>query len=228
MPKGPRADRKWTERRVLIFTEYGDTKRYLQQLLQASIDGTDRADERILVLHGGMGDEQREEVQRAFNAPPEEHPVRILIATDAAREGINLQGHCADLFHFDIPWNPARLEQRNGRIDRLQQDSPEVRCHYFIYTERPSDLVLKALVAKVDTIQRELGSIGSVLLDRLNGVLEEGIGAATLGKLTAAEEAGGSRRPRRWSSSPHPRAGISRSCATRSRRQARSSTALAR
>ena len=190
-PKGPRADRKWTSRRVLIFTEYGDTKRYLQQLLQASIDGTDRADERILVLHGGMGDEPRDEVQRAFNAPPEDHPVRILIATDAAREGINLQGHCADLFHFDIPWNPARLEQRNGRIDRLQQDSPEVRCHYFIYTERTEDLVLKALVAKVDTIQRELGSIGSVLLDRLNGVLEDGIGAATLGKLTAAEEAEG-------------------------------------
>jgi len=190
-PKTSRADKKWTDRRVLIFTEYGDTKRYLQQLLQTAIDGTDRADERILVLHGGMGDEQREEVQRAFNAPAEDHAVRILIATDAAREGVNLQGHCADLFHFDIPWNPARLEQRNGRIDRLQQDSPEVRCHYFIYTERTEDLVLKALVAKVDTIQRELGSIGSVLLDRLNGVLEDGIGAATLTKLTAAEEAGG-------------------------------------
>ncbi|WP_437303789.1 DISARM system SNF2-like helicase DrmD [Sorangium sp. So ce388] len=190
-PRAPREGRKWTDRRVLLFTEYGDTKRYLQQLLQAAIDGTDRADERILVLHGGMGDEQREEVQRAFNAPPEDHPVRILIATDAAREGVNLQGHCADLFHFDIPWNPARLEQRNGRIDRLQQGSPEVRCHYFIYPERIEDLILKALVAKVDTIQRELGSIGSVLLDRLDGVLEDGIGAATLSQLTAVEEAGG-------------------------------------
>jgi SNF2 family DNA or RNA helicase len=225
-PKAPREGRKWTSRRVLIFTEYGDTKRHLQQLLQAAIDGTDRAEERILVLHGGMGDEQREEVQRAFNAPPEDHPVRILIATDAAREGINLQGHCADLFHFDIPWNPARLEQRNGRIDRLQQASPEVRCHYFIYTERTEDLVLKALVAKVDTIQRELGSIGSVLLDRLHGVLEDGIGAATLNRLTAAEEAGGSRRQRRSSSSPSE--GTFRSCARRSRRRARSSTARAR
>jgi hypothetical protein len=190
-PKAPRVDKKWSDRRVLIFTEYGDTKRYLQQLLQTAIEGTDRADERILTLHGGMNDEQRDEVQRAFNSPADEHAVRILIATDAAREGVNLQGRCADLFHFDIPWNPARLEQRNGRIDRLQQDSPEVRCHYFIYAERTEDLVLKTLVAKVDTIQRELGSVGSVLLDRLSGVMEEGIGAATLGKLTAAEEAGG-------------------------------------
>ena len=189
-PKASRADRKWTDTRVIVFTEYGDTKRYLQQLLGAAIEGTDRADERIMVLHGGMGDEQREEVHRAFNTLPDEHPVRILIATDAAREGVNLQGHCADLFHFDIPWNPARLEQRNGRIDRTGQSEKEVRCHYFLYEGRTEDLVLRTLVAKVDVIQRELGSIGSVLLDRMNDVLEDGIGKATLARLTAAEEAG--------------------------------------
>ena len=87
-------------------------------------------------LHGGMSDEQRDEVQRAFNSPPDKHPVRILLATDAAREGVNLQGHCADLFHFDVPWNPARIEQRNGRIDRTLQPEPEVRCHYFLYPDR--------------------------------------------------------------------------------------------
>ena len=56
-----------------------------------------------------------------FNAAPEDEPLRILVATDAAREGINLQDHCADLFHIDLPWNPARVEQRNGRIDRTLQ-----------------------------------------------------------------------------------------------------------
>jgi hypothetical protein len=122
-----KADRQWTDRRLLIFTEYGDTKRYLRTLLNAAIDGTDRGDERVMELHGGMSDEQREEVQRAFNAPPDKHPARILLATDAAREGVNLQGHCADLIHFDVPWNPARIEQRNGRIDRTWRlpDLPE-------------------------------------------------------------------------------------------------------
>jgi SNF2 family DNA or RNA helicase len=68
-----------------------------------------------------MTDDAREDVQRAFNADLDKHSLRVLIATDAAREGVNLQNNCADLFHFDVPWNPSRLEQRNGRIDRKLQ-----------------------------------------------------------------------------------------------------------
>ncbi len=188
--KASKADRKWSDRRVLVFTEYGDSKRYLRTLLAAAASGTDQDDARIMEFHGGMSDEQREEVQRAFNSPPDKHPVRILLATDAAREGVNLQGHCADLFHFDVPWNPARIEQRNGRIDRTLQPEPEVRCHYFIYPDRAEDIVLEKLVAKVDVIQRELGSIGSVLLERFGNVMEGGIDAKTASKLEAAEDAG--------------------------------------
>ena len=99
-------------------------------------------------FHGGMVDEAREEVKRAFNADPKTHPRRVLIAPDAARDGVNLQNNCADLFHFDVPWNRSRLEQRNGRIDRKLQRAPEVRCHYFIYAQRREDRVLKALVEK--------------------------------------------------------------------------------
>src|SRR5690606_20018379 len=102
----PDADPRWTERRVIVFTEFAHTKNWLRRLLATAIEGTERADERILELHGGMSDEQRAEVQRAWDGPPSEHPVRILLATDAAREGLNLQAHCADLFHFDLPWNP--------------------------------------------------------------------------------------------------------------------------
>lgn len=188
--KTSKADRKWRGQRLLIFTEYGDTKRYLRTLLNTAIEGTDGADERVMELHGGMSDEQREEVQRAFNAPPDKHPVRILIATDAAREGVNLQGHCADLVHFDVPWNPARIEQRNGRIDRTLQPAPEVRCHYFVYPDRPEDVVLETLMKKVEIIQRELGSISSVLLERMNEVMEAGIDAKTSARLEEAEEAG--------------------------------------
>jgi superfamily II DNA or RNA helicase len=168
-------ERAWSDRRVLVFTEYGDTKRHLRQILSAAIAGTDAADERIMEFHGGMTDEQREEVQRAFNGPPAEHPVRILLCTDAAREGVNLQGHCADLFHYDLPWNPSRMEQRNGRIDRTLQRAAVVCCHYFVYPQRVEDRVLSTVIGKVATIERELGSLGLVLADQLAASLELGI-----------------------------------------------------
>lgn len=183
---GPRA--KWKPTRVIIFTEYGDTLRYLHQQLTAAFEGTDRGDERILTLTGGLGDARRAEVQEAFNSAPDEHPVRVLLATDAAREGINLQGHCADLFHYDVPWNPSRLEQRNGRIDRTLQPAPEVRCHYFVYAQRAEDEVLDTLARKVDVITRELGSLGSVLMDELSSALERGIDAKTREALDKVEK----------------------------------------
>lgn len=170
-----KARRAWTDQRVILFTEYADTKRYLVELLTAAVAYTDRGDQRIRQFHGGMGDDARDEVQRAFNATPETDPVRILVATDAAREGVNLQAHCADLFHIDIPWNPSRLEQRNGRIDRTLQPANEVRCHYFAYLQRTEDQVLRTVVRKVETVQRELGSLGAVLLGQLEKTLEHGI-----------------------------------------------------
>ena len=181
--QSPIENTAWSDRRVILFTEWGDTKRYLHALLGQAIAHTDRGDERILLFHGGMGDDAREEVQRAFNSPPDAHPVRILIATDAAREGLNLQSHCADLFHFDLPWNPSRLEQRNGRIDRTLQPSAEVRCHYFHYPQRREDRVLETLVRKVETVHQELGSLGAVLLKDIERTLEPGIVDATHQKL---------------------------------------------
>ena len=191
--RDPAADPHWSDRRVIIFTEFAHTKNWLRRLLATAIEGTDQAAERILELHGGMSDEQRAEVQRAWDGPPSEHPVRILLATDAAREGLNLQAHCADLFHFDLPWNPARLEQRNGRIDRTLQPSPEVRCHYFRYPQRREDVVLEKLVQKVETIRKELGSLSTVLMDRIATALEGGIDASTKEAIDAAEAEGGLR-----------------------------------
>jgi hypothetical protein len=198
VPKGaPKAERAWNDTRVLIFTEYGDTKKWLRELLDAALAGTDQADARIMEFHGGMSDDQRAAVQDAFNGPPSEHPVRILLATDAAREGVNLQGFCADLFHFDIPWNPARIEQRNGRIDRTLQPADVVRCHYFVYPGRAEDVVLDTLVEKVGVIRRELGSLGSVVMERLDQVLSRGIDRRTQLELTAASEGGKERESAR-------------------------------
>jgi superfamily II DNA or RNA helicase len=166
---------KWNDTRVLIFTEYEDTLRYLRQQLEAAIQDTDRAEERIEVYHGPTPTARREEIKRAFNTDPRKHPLRILLATDAAREGINLQTHCADLFHFDVPWNPSRLEQRNGRIDRKLQPSPVVNCYYFVYRQRAEDRVLRALVRKTETIKKELGSLAQVIEGKLADTLASGI-----------------------------------------------------
>ncbi len=176
----------WTPRRVLIFTEYLDTKRYLERQLAEAIEGSHQADYRLGSFHGGMGEESREAIKAAFNADPVQHPLRILIATDAAREGVNLQNHCADLFHFDIPWNPSRMEQRNGRIDRKLQRSPEVRCHYFVLTQRAEDRVLAVLVRKTATIQAELGSLSPVVEKNLSKLLDGGIRQAQVESLAAA------------------------------------------
>lgn len=186
IPSDEGAGIRWSGTRVIVFTESMDTKRYIERQLQRALAHTDDGHRRVMVFHGGLGDDKRAEIQEAFNSPPDEHPVRILIATDAAREGVNLQGHCADLFHFDVPWNPARMEQRNGRIDRTLQSEPEVRCHYFVYTDRKEDVVLDKLAKKVETIQRELGSLSAVVMDRIENRLEkEGINENTS---TAIEE----------------------------------------
>jgi ERCC4-related helicase len=182
--------KRWNARRVIVFTEYGDTKTYLVNQLAAALDLADDPDERdarIMQFHGGMSDDQRAIVQRAFNGPPGDYPVRILVATDAAREGLNLQGHCADLFHFDIPWNPARMEQRNGRIDRALQPAKVVRCHYFTYRHRPEDRVLETVVTKVATIQRELGSLAAVVQADLDRALARGIDDTTLTTLAGID-----------------------------------------
>jgi ERCC4-related helicase len=113
----------WNDERVILFTEYRDTQRWLQLILHAA----GFADEdRLLVLYGGMPIEQRERIKAAFQAAPSDSAVRILLATDAASEGIDLQRHCHRLIHYEIPWNPNRMEQRNGRIDRHGQQASEV------------------------------------------------------------------------------------------------------
>lgn len=185
--KGPAP--KWNNRRVLIFTESREgTKRHLVEILGQAIASTEDADERIEVITGMTGGDARKEIQRRFNTDPAEDPLRILIATDAAREGLNFQAHCADLFHFDLPWNPGRIEQRNGRIDRKLQPADTVRCHYFVLPQRPEDRVLEVLVNKTETIKRELGSLSKVIDDDVERQLNRGIRHADADKLASKIE----------------------------------------
>jgi hypothetical protein len=174
------ADYAWRDRRLILFTEWEDTRRWLVErvkegLLQRSIGRVD-LDGRILNFTGLTSLEERDRIKIAFNAPFEKEPVRILVCTDAAREGLNLQARCHDLIHVDLPWNPSRLEQRNGRIDRKLQPSKIVTCRYFLYDQREEDRVLDALVRKTEVILKQLGASGEVLRIQMEKTLaREGI-----------------------------------------------------
>jgi superfamily II DNA or RNA helicase len=168
-------DNTWSERRVIVFTEYRATQKWLQdRLSEAKLGGEDR----LKLLYGGMNTEEREKTKAAFQADPALSPVRILLATDAASEGIDLQNHCSLLVHYEIPWNPNRMEQRNGRIDRHGQRAAVVKVHHFVskgfehgrlVNERdPGSLegdleFLFRAALKVEQIREDLGSVGDVI-----------------------------------------------------------------
>jgi len=168
------AELQWQPTRLLIFTDYVDTKRYLERQLRQLL-GDREADRRVASFSGGMSEDNREKLKAQFNADPDKEPLRILIATDAAREGVNLQNHCKHLIHFDIPWNPSKLEQRNGRIDRKLQQAPQVWCHYFLLEDRPEDRVMEVLVQKTEVIRKELGSLSPLVQRQVDEALEGGI-----------------------------------------------------
>ena len=109
--------RHWTNERVVVFTEYRDTQIWLKDLLAQE----GMAGDQVQLLFGGMEQRRREQLRLAFQEPPDQNPVRILLATDAASEGIDLHEHCHRLVNYDIPFNPNKLEQRIGRIDRYGQ-----------------------------------------------------------------------------------------------------------
>ena len=161
---------EWNDTRVIIFTEFEDTLHYLKRQLSGELPDVAS---RIETFSGATS--RREEIKAAFNTEPAKHPLRILLATDAAREGLNLQAYCNQLFHFDVPWNPSRMEQRNGRIDRKLQPALEVYCYYFVYVNRPEDKILQTIVRKTETIRKELGSLSTVIDSQLERLLKGGI-----------------------------------------------------
>lgn len=129
------------DERVVIFTEYLNTLEYLRARLVREYGG----DDVMLQLVGGMREVDRDAVKVAFNDP--NHPVRILLATDAAGEGLNLQRSCRYLLHWDIPWNPGRMEQRNGRLDRHGQ-ARDVTVFHFDSLDDASVRFLGKVLAK--------------------------------------------------------------------------------
>ena len=95
---------------AIVFTEYRDTLSRIEAALRSAGHAT-------VLLHGGMSARERAEVVRLFDQGQ-----LVLLATDAAAEGLNLHRRCRLVIHFELPWTPGRLEQRTGRIDRLGQE----------------------------------------------------------------------------------------------------------
>lgn len=146
VPAAPAAGQP--QRKLVIFTEHRDTLDYLNSRLQKFFG----SDEPIGIIHGAMGREERIDVQNRFKNLPEK---LILLATDAAGEGINLQrAHL--MVNYDLPWNPNRLEQRFGRIHRIGQT--EV-CHLWnlIAINTREGEVYKTLLDKLEQARAALG-----------------------------------------------------------------------
>ncbi len=147
------------EERLIVFTEYKTTLDYLARRLRERYPA-----ERVLTLFGaggseGMNEAERENVKAAFNDPAS--PVRILVATDAASEGLNLHRTARYLLHYDCPWNPSRLEQRNGRLDRYGQGR-DVTVHHFVSDTDPDLRFLDHVIRKADEIREDLGSVNEI------------------------------------------------------------------
>jgi len=172
-------DRKWDElsrilqnepqmhdaggrmRKIIIFSEHRDTLNYLQEKIAGVLGSHDA----IVVIHGGVHRDDRRKAQALFRSDPD---IRVLVATDAAGEGINLQN--ANLMvNYDLPWNPNRLEQRFGRIHRIGQQ--EV-CHLWnlVAKETREGEVYHRLLTKLETINE---AFKGRVFDILGEVFEE-------------------------------------------------------
>lgn len=155
------SDGEWNNERLVVFTEYRDTLEYLQGIFE-KLNWNDR----YLMLYGGMAEKDRESIKKAFQNDPEENNVRILLATDAASEGLNLQNHCRYLIHYEIPWNPNKMEQRNGRIDRVGQNR-DVTVYHFLYENHEDSEYLNTVVRKIDQMRQDLGSVGEIIAEQV-------------------------------------------------------------
>lgn len=155
--------------KLVIFTEHKDTLLYLQERLMNNGYS-------VATIHGGMSVDERRESQCRFMTPD----VQILICTDAAGEGINLQ-FCRLLINWDIPWNPNRLEQRMGRIHRYGQKS-DVIVFNMVASNTREGQVLKKLLTKLDIIREQLGDdrVYDVIQDVLKGVSLDSIISSVL------------------------------------------------
>jgi superfamily II DNA or RNA helicase/DNA-binding XRE family transcriptional regulator len=145
---------QYRNEKIIIYTEYRDTLDFLTRRLE----GMGYAGQ-VAYIHGGLGFGERDAQVERFRAPhdAEGEGARFFVGTDAAAEGINLQ-FCGILFNYDVPWNPARLEQRMGRIHRYGQKRDSVVIVNLVAGKTREGKVIKTLLDKLEQIRNQLGS----------------------------------------------------------------------
>jgi len=145
-------DPRFVGEKFIVFTEHRDTLDYLIQRL-----GGMGYTGQIAQIHGGMYYTERQEHVERFRLPNDDGGARFMVCTDAAAEGINLQ-FCWIMVNFDVPWNPARLEQRMGRIHRYGQKHDPVQIINLVAPKTREGKVIETLLIKLETIRDSLGS----------------------------------------------------------------------
>jgi len=136
----------------VVFCRYIETAKYLGAMLKEAFGSNKKLE--IAIITGEMPDELRKETIEALS----ETGQRLLVCTDCLSEGINLQHQFNALLHYDLPWNPNRLEQREGRIDRFGQTAKEVETFLLVGKDNPMDgVVLRVLLRKARLIQQQIG-----------------------------------------------------------------------
>ena len=146
------SDPTFAQEKFIIFTEHRDTAEFLVRRLEGlGFTG------QVALVHGGLDYREREAQVAVFKRSADQGGATYLVATDAAGEGINLQ-FCWLMVNYDVPWNPARLEQRMGRIHRYGQQRDPVVIVNLVAGETREGRVLKTLLDKLEHIRRQLGS----------------------------------------------------------------------
>jgi SNF2 family DNA or RNA helicase len=136
--------------KAIIFTRYRDTMDYLAEQIGKSPRFTHA---QVVTLHGGMNEVQRQEAFGRF----EQAKDAVMVATDAISEGVNLQYLASQIIHYELPWNPNRLEQRNGRVDRFGQPEGTVVIRTMVMNDTLDAVILEHLIRKTRQIRRDYG-----------------------------------------------------------------------
>jgi len=138
-------------RKVLIFTRYKDTLDYLVREIPKRLKNTESSN--LFAVYGDLNEKQRREVMDAFI----EADKGVLVATDCISEGVNLQHMANQVIHYELPWNPNRLEQRNGRVDRYGQPEREVHIRTLVMRDTLDTRILRVLYEKAQKIRDDYG-----------------------------------------------------------------------
>ncbi|MDJ0571107.1 MAG: helicase-related protein [Pleurocapsa sp. MO_192.B19] len=167
----------------IIWCRYIATANYVAEALKDKYETKKNNTTRVIAITGEQSEEEREIRLQELK----DYPQRIMVATDCLSEGVNLQDHFSAVIHYDLPWNPNRLEQREGRVDRYGQTATKVKCIVLYGKDNPIDgAVLDVLIRKANEIHRALGI--SVPVPMESNSVQEAVFKSLFDKVTEVKQ----------------------------------------